>query len=56
MGLLAGASTNVPALAYAGMQSETSAALVAYSTVYPLALFLRILTGQLVLVALWSFV
>lgn len=56
MGLLAGATTNAPALAYAGMQSETSAALVAYSTVYPLALFLRILTGQLVLVALWSFV
>ena len=56
MGMLAGANTNVPALAYAGMQSETNAALVAYSTVYPLALFLRILTGQLILVALWSFV
>ena len=55
MGMLAGANTNVPALAYAGMQSETNAALVAYSTVYPLALFLRILTGQLILVALWSF-
>lgn len=56
MGMLAGANTNVSALAYAGMQSETNAALVAYSTVYPLALFLRILTGQLILVALWSFV
>ncbi len=56
MGMLAGASTNVPALAYAGMQSETNAALVAYSTVYPLALFLRILTGQLILVVLWAFV
>ena len=56
MGMLAGANTNVPALAYAGMQSETNAALVAYSTVYPLALFLRILMGQLILVALWSFV
>lgn len=56
MGMLAGANTNVPALAYAGTQSETNAALVAYSTVYPLALFLRILTGQLILVALWSFV
>ena len=56
MGMLAGANTNVPALAYAGMQSETNAALVAYSTVYPLARSLRILTGQLILVALWSFV
>ena len=55
-GLLAGATTNLPALAYAEKLSETSASIVAYSTVYPLALFLRILTGQFIIVALWGFV
>lgn len=56
VGLMAGATTDPPALAYAATLSEKSSSSVAYSTVYPLAMFLRILTGQLLLVLLWSFV
>ena len=56
VGMLAGATTNPPALAYAGTLSDKNPAVIAYSTVYPLSMFLRILTGQIVLLALWSFV
>ena len=47
IGLVAGASTNPPALAFANSQTEHDAPAVAYSTVYPLTMFLRILTAQL---------
>ena len=47
IGLVAGASTNPPALAFANSQTEYDAPAVAYSTVYPLTMFLRILTAQL---------
>ena len=47
LGLVAGASTNPPALAFANGQTEHDAPAVAYSTVYPLTMFLRILTAQL---------
>lgn len=56
VGLMAGATTDPPALAYAATLSEKNSSSVAYSTVYPLAMFLRILTGQLLLVLLWGFV
>ena len=56
VGLMAGATTDPPALAYAGTLSERNSSAVAYSTVYPLAMFLRILTGQLILVVLWPFI
>ena len=56
VGLLAGATTDPPMLAYAATLSEKNSSAVAYSTVYPLAMFLRILTGQLILLAMWSFV
>ena len=56
MGLMAGATTDPPALAYAATLSEKNSSSVAYSTVYPLAMFLRILTGQLLLVLLWGFI
>lgn len=56
VGLLAGASTDPPTLAYANTISEKDSSAIAYSTVYPLAMFLRILTSQVVLLALWSFV
>lgn len=56
VGLLAGATTDPPTLAYANTISEKDSSAIAYSTVYPLAMFLRILTGQVVLLALWSFV
>ena len=47
IGLVAGASTNPPALAFANNQTSHDAPAVAYSTVYPLTMFLRILTAQL---------
>ena len=49
IGLVAGASTNPPALAYANGQTDYDAPAVAYSTVYPLTMFLRILTAQLMI-------
>ena len=50
MGLLAGSTTNPPALAYATTVSTANdRSAVAYSTVYPLTMFLRVLTGQLMI-------
>ena len=50
MGLIAGSTTDPPALAYATtMSSNNDRAAVAYSTVYPLTMFLRVLTGQLMI-------
>ena len=54
VGLLAGATTDPPTLAYANTLSEKDCSAISYSTVYPLAMFLRILTGQLVLIVLWG--
>ena len=56
VGLIAGATTDPPTLAFAGTLSEKNISTIAYSTVYPLSMFLRILSGQLVLLLLWSFV
>lgn len=47
MGLIAGSNTNPPALAYANQIAGNDAPAVGYSTVYPLTMFLRILTAQL---------
>lgn len=49
MGLIAGSNTDPPALAYANQTSGNDAPAVGYSTVYPLAMFLRILTAQLLI-------
>jgi len=50
MGLIAGSTTDPPALAYATSQSSRNDhAAVAYSTVYPLTMFLRVLTGQMMI-------
>lgn len=49
IGLVAGASTNPPALAFANSQTQHDAPAVAYSTVYPLTMFMRILTAQLLI-------
>ena len=46
-GLIAGSYTNAPPLAYATSLTETDEPAVAYSTVYPLATFLRILFAQM---------
>ncbi len=48
MGMLAGTYTDPPALAYANSICSKEAPAVGYSTVYPLSMFLRILTAQLV--------
>ena len=51
MGLIAGSTTDPPALAYATAQSSLNdRAAMAYSTVYPFTMFLRVLTGQLLIV------
>ena len=52
MGLIAGSNTDPPALAYANQASGNDAPAVGYSTVYPLSMFLRILTGQMILLAM----
>lgn len=49
MGLIAGSNTDPPALAYANQTTGNDAPAVGYSTVYPLAMFLRILTAQLLI-------
>ena len=50
IGVLAGASTNPPALAFAGEQDKNSdEAAVGYATVYPLTMFLRVLCAQLMI-------
>ncbi len=49
MGLIAGSNTDPPALAFANQTAGNDAPAVGYSTVYPLAMFLRILMAQLVL-------
>ena len=50
MGLIAGSTTNPPALSYATSQTTSNdRSAVAYSTVYPLTMFLRVLTGQLMI-------
>lgn len=49
MGLIAGSNTDPPALAYANQISGNDAPAVGYSTVYPLTMFLRILTAQLLI-------
>lgn len=48
MGMLAGTYTDPPALAYANQISSREAASIGYSTVYPLTMFLRIFTAQLI--------
>ena len=52
MGLIAGATTDPPALAYATQSTGSDAPAVGYSTVYPLSMFLRILTAQLIILLL----
>ena len=47
MGLMSGAMTDPPALAYANSVSTNDRAAVAYATVYPLTMFLRIFTAQI---------
>ncbi len=52
MGLMAGSTTDPPALAFANQTAGNDAPAVGYSTVYPLTMFLRILTAQLIILLL----
>jgi len=54
MGLMAGSTTDPPALAYANQTASNNAPAVGYSTVYPVTMFLRILTAQLLILILAS--
>ena len=49
MGLIAGSTTDPPALAYSNATAGNDAPSVGYATVYPLAMFLRVLTAQLLI-------
>ncbi|KNC11310.1 transporter [Klebsiella sp. RIT-PI-d] len=54
-GMLAGSMTDPPALAFANNLHATSgAAALSYATVYPLVMFLRIITPQLLAVVFWG--
>lgn len=48
MGMIAGTYTDPPALAYANSLCSREAPAVGYSTVYPLSMFLRIFTAQII--------
>lgn len=48
MGMIAGTYTDPPALAYANSSCSKDAPAVGYSTVYPLSMFLRIFTAQII--------
>lgn len=54
-GMLAGSMTDPPALAFAnGLHPTSGAAALSYATVYPLAMFLRIMSPQILAVLFWT--
>lgn len=52
MGMMSGGYTDPPALAYANNSTGSDAPAVAYSTVYPLTMFLRVVAAQALVLAL----
>lgn len=52
IGVLGGSTTNPPALAYSNDLTSCDAPAVGYATVYPLTMFLRVLTSQILILAL----
>ena len=52
MGLMSGGCTDPPALAYANNSTSNDAPAVAYSTVYPLTMFLRVVAAQALILCL----
>jgi len=52
MGLFSGSCTDPPALAYAGNSTANDQPAVAYSTVYPLTMFLRVVAAQALILSL----
>ncbi len=53
MGLFSGGCTDPPALAYANSSTDHDQPAVAYSTVYPLTMFLRVVVAQALILALF---
>ena len=49
MGMIAGTYTDPPALAYANQTAGNDAPALGYTTVYPLSMFLRIITAQVLI-------
>jgi putative transport protein len=49
MGLIAGSMTDPPALAYANASAGNDVPAVSYATVYPLTMFLRVISAQLLI-------
>lgn len=49
MGLLAGSTTNPPALGYANATSGNDMPALGYATVYPVVMFLRVLSAQMLI-------
>lgn len=54
MGIISGATTDPPALAFSTANANNGIPTVGYSTVYPLSMFLRIITAQVIILLLCS--
>lgn len=54
MGLMSGGYTDPPALAYGNKVAEGDAPAVAYSTVYPLTMFMRVIMAQVIILIFFS--
>ncbi|MCQ2257414.1 MAG: putative transporter [Bacteroidaceae bacterium] len=54
MGIMSGATTDPPALAFSSATANNGIPSVGYSTVYPLSMFLRIITAQVIILMLCS--
>ena len=54
MGLMSGGYTDPPALAYGNKVAGNDAPAVAYSTVYPLTMFMRVIMAQLLILFFFS--
>lgn len=54
MGIMSGATTDPPALAFSTANANNGIPSVGYSTVYPLSMFLRIITAQVIILLLCS--
>ena len=49
IGMLAGSMTDPPALAFANSMADSEIPSISYATVYPLAMILRIISAQLLI-------
>lgn len=54
MGLIAGSTTDPPALAYSNATAGNDAPAVGYATVYPITMFMRVLTAQLLILFFYA--